>query len=366
MSVPHRVSWRVQLADMLANLLTQPLRAIYLSGTLMIVCYRLFRRTARRAGVTASSSGTAAMVMWQRYRGAALGFGPDTLAHVFLPVTYREDAPWIFEKLQGVIQGLRYHLAGRISMEEDMYFALRCLLARVPEARGAFPGDMALGFHHCRTSWLDSLLDDQPKQLVILGAGFDTRAYRLVSPSTRVWEVDMPTTQADKRKMLEAARVETRHVTFVPVNFETQEVMAELVKAGLDTKAPMLILWEGVTYYLSEHSVRNTLRSIASHCTCAHIAFDVFYNWFVESPGLKFVMQRGFGEPFKCGVPTGDEGIYARESGLTVVSITTAKELSERYCPRRANGQFICSCFGAVTFILASTPNAPPLRLKAE
>jgi hypothetical protein len=153
-----RVSARVRLLDLLGYLLTQPVRALYLLGTLAIVGYRLLKRTQRGRGVNQASSGTAAMVMWQRYRGAELGFGPDSLARVFVPVTHRNDAPWFFEKLQGILQGLRYRFAGRITMEEDMYWSLRCLLLGVPEAATAFPGDMGIGFHHCRTSWLDSLL----------------------------------------------------------------------------------------------------------------------------------------------------------------------------------------------------------------
>eukprot|EP00962_Isochrysis_galbana_P016899 scaffold4841_cov121-Isochrysis_galbana.AAC.15 len=240
-----------------------------------------------------------------------------------------------------------------------MYWGIRCLLLGVPEAAKAFPGDMGIGFHHCRTSWLDSLLlDDPPPQLVILGSGFDTRAYRLASPGTRVWEVDVPTTQAEKCSMLQEAGVSTRHVTFVPVDFETQDVIDELIRAGLDPMAKTLIIWEGVTYYLSEQAVRSTLCSIANRMQQAHVAFDVFYDWFAHSSGLRFIMRRGFGEPFRCGVPTGDEGRLARESGLQVLSVSTAEELSLKYCPRRADGNLSCSCFGAVAFVLASTTKA--------
>lgn len=111
-----RASAHVRLLDVLGNLLTQPLRGLYLLGTLAIVAYRLTKRTQRGRGVANGSSGTAAMVMWQRYRGAELGFGPDTLARIFVPVTHRNDAPWVFEKLQGVIQGLRWRIARRITM----------------------------------------------------------------------------------------------------------------------------------------------------------------------------------------------------------------------------------------------------------
>lgn len=158
--------------------------------------------------------------------------------------------------------------------------------------------------------------------------------------------------------MLQEAGVPTRHVIFVPVDFETQDAMDELIRAGLDPKVKTLIIWEGVTYYLSEPAVRSTLSSIASRMQRARVAFDVFYDWFVHSPGLGFVMRRGFGEPFRCGVPTGDEGRLARESGLQVLSVTSAEELSLKYCPRRADGNLCCSCFGAVAFVLATTTTA--------
>jgi methyltransferase (TIGR00027 family) len=175
-----------------------------------------------------------------------------------------------------------------------------------------------------------------------------------------VWEVDVPTTQAEKRSMLHEAGVSTRHVTFVPVDFETQDAMDELIRAGMDPAAKTLIIWEGVTYYLSEPAVRSTLCSIANRMQQARVAFDVFYKWFAHSAGLGFVMRRGFGEPIRCGVPTGDEGRLAREAGLQVLSITSAEELSMKFCPRRADGSLSCSCFGAVAFVLASTPNAAP------
>jgi hypothetical protein len=146
------IAWH--LRDALGNLVTQPLRGLYLLCGLALVVYRLVLKASRRVGdVTTTSSGTAAMVMWQRSRGAALGFGPDSLAHVFAPVNWKNDAPWVFERFMSHIQAGRYHVAQRLMMEEDFAWLLRLVLRGVPEAATAYRGDLGIGFHQCRTCW---------------------------------------------------------------------------------------------------------------------------------------------------------------------------------------------------------------------
>ncbi|MFF2300192.1 class I SAM-dependent methyltransferase [Arthrobacter sp. NPDC058127] len=82
-------------------------------------------------------------------------------------------------------------------------------------------------------------------QLVILGAGFDTRPYRLPrDTSVNSFEVDAPKTQAVKREILDKAGIDLRKVAFVPADFEKDDWLAKLVDAGFDLGRPALFLWE--------------------------------------------------------------------------------------------------------------------------
>ncbi len=94
------------------------------------------------------------------------------------------------------------------------------------------------------------LVDMDP--LVILGAGFDTRAFRLPKDGRRrAFEVDTPKTQALKREMVKAAGLDSARVTFVAADFEKEDWLERLVDAGFDAGNPALFLWEGVMLYLA-------------------------------------------------------------------------------------------------------------------
>lgn len=114
-----------------------------------------------------------------------------------------------------------------------------------------------------RTRLIDDLLSDATasvKQVVILGAGFDCRAYRLPALSgCRVFEVDHPGTQAFKRRRLRSRR---EHVTHVAVDFERDDLERALRAGGFDPGRPSVFLWEGVTQYLTAEAVDATLRAV--------------------------------------------------------------------------------------------------------
>jgi len=105
------------------------------------------------------------------------------------------------------------------------------------------------------------------RQVVILGAGLDTRAARLAEEGVRFFEVDHADSQAVKLarlRDLEAYPVEA--ATYVSCDFEREDFLARLTASGFAASEPALIVWEGVVYYLSEEAVRGTLRRVASGC----------------------------------------------------------------------------------------------------
>lgn len=115
-----------------------------------------------------------------------------------------------------------------------------------------------------RTTFYDEALEQHIvgiDQLVILGGGFDTRAYRLPAGTpTRCFEVDAPTTQSFKREMLERAGVDTTRVTYVPADFQKEDWLEKLVDAGFEPGKPTFFLWESVTMYLEREAVESALR----------------------------------------------------------------------------------------------------------
>ncbi len=97
-------------------------------------------------------------------------------------------------------------------------------------------------------------------QVVLLGAGLDAYAWR--NPGKRVFEVDMPATQADKRARVVAAGLAETFCHFVPVDLETDPLLPALVAAGFDTATPAVVTWLGVSMYLTPASVASTLTAL--------------------------------------------------------------------------------------------------------
>jgi methyltransferase (TIGR00027 family) len=100
--------------------------------------------------------------------------------------------------------------------------------------------------------------------VLILGAGFDSRAWRLPGMDrVRVFELDHPATQAAKQRVLRRGGSQPAHVTFVPVVFGSDDPARALPAAGFTAEAPALVLWEGVTNYLDREAVDATFGLLA-------------------------------------------------------------------------------------------------------
>ena len=116
-----------------------------------------------------------------------------------------------------------------------------------------------------RTRLIDDLVRDSlhagARQLVLLGAGFDSRAFRMEETrQIRTFEVDHPDTQRAKRERLKLIlEPPPENVHFVEVDFETDKLESKLRQAGFDDKIPAVVLWEGVVSYLSESAVNANL-----------------------------------------------------------------------------------------------------------
>jgi methyltransferase (TIGR00027 family) len=113
-------------------------------------------------------------------------------------------------------------------------------------------------------------------QLVVLGAGLDTFAYRNpFGGRLRVFEVDYPATQAWKRRRLDEAGIAIPDsLVYVPVDFERENLSEQLARAGLDPNLRTFFTWLGVVPYLTKDAIGSTLSQIAAHAGGAEVVFD--------------------------------------------------------------------------------------------
>ena len=184
-----------------------------------------------------------------------------------------------------------------------------------------------------RTKRFDAALLDAlqngARQVVVLGAGFDSRAYRFQSQlgDVRVMEVDYGPTQAYKKRRLgEILDVIPPNVSFVPMDFTKDNLLDQLRNAGYSEQQRTFFLWEGVTYYLPESAVKDTLHFVRDHSASgSRIAFDYFgaSNPSVNNP--RHVYAR-WGEPVIFGFPNDSAHEYVQQEGLRVLSDTQGLE----------------------------------------
>ena len=196
-----------------------------------------------------------------------------------------------------------------------------------------------------RTRLIDDLVDaavrDGATQLVLLGAGYDSRAYRLPSAAAvTAFEVDHPATQAAKRRLVQArVRPERRgHVRFVPVDLEHDDLAAALAAAGFAPGRTTVLVWEGVTNYLTAAVVDRTLRDVARVAPSgSRLVFTYVDRGAVDGSGdfdgleeWVAVLRRG-GEPWRFGLVPGEVPEYLAERGLRLEEDLSTRDAADRY-----------------------------------
>jgi methyltransferase (TIGR00027 family) len=127
------------------------------------------------------------------------------------------------------------------------------------------------GQHLIRTRFFDErlqrALSKGAVQVVIPGAGYDSRAYRMrqLLKNVRVFEVDYgPTQEYKKLRVQEIFGCLPSHVSYVSIDFTREKLVNVLAKAGYRRDRITFFIWEGVTYYIPEEAIRSTLRFVAT------------------------------------------------------------------------------------------------------
>jgi methyltransferase (TIGR00027 family) len=201
------------------------------------------------------------------------------------------------------------------------------------------------GFLVARCRFMDDLLlehlEKGMQQLVILGAGYDSRAYRFPQLTRRVqvFEVDQPATQQVKIKKVSASLgALPAHVQYVAIDFNTDSLGQCLAEAGYDESSRTLFIWEGVVMYLSAEAVDSTLSFIANHSGAgSQVVFDYIYTSLLDGTvkhGEVSRMRRArrfSGEGLIFSIPEGEAGKFLEQRGFVNVSNIPSEELHRRY-----------------------------------
>jgi methyltransferase (TIGR00027 family) len=121
----------------------------------------------------------------------------------------------------------------------------------------------------CRTRYLDDVvtasLSAGIRNIVIVGAGLDTRPYRLeLSAAARVFELDLPAMiEAKKKRVTQALGRLPGHVTYIAIDFDSEDLGEALTRGSLDPQARLILLLEGVTQYIRKQAVESILQYVA-------------------------------------------------------------------------------------------------------
>jgi methyltransferase (TIGR00027 family) len=192
-----------------------------------------------------------------------------------------------------------------------------------------------------RTRLIDDLVGDAvaagATRVVLLGSGYDSRAYRLPAlVGLPVFEIDHPATQRAKKRLVEARVPAERrtHVRFVPADLSRDELGA----AGLDAGPCTVVVWEGVTNYLTADAVDTTLRTLAGTLgRGSRIVFTYVDRSALDGTGGYAGVDewhaevRRHGEPWTFGFEPEQLPAYLAERGLRLMLDLTARDAAARY-----------------------------------
>lgn len=193
-----------------------------------------------------------------------------------------------------------------------------------------------------RTRYFDGQLDQQLqqgcRQVVILGAGLDTRPQRMAAPGVSYFEIDAPETQAFKKAKLEENSIDP-NTKYIGGNYVTDGMVDLLRQSAFDVDLPTHVIWEGNTMYLNEIAVHQVLKNLARHIQRCSVSFDYMAEEVIENrtgdPEIARVVERfaAMGAPWTYGINRLVE--LATECDATVIENVTMAELHRTYWPNK-------------------------------
>jgi methyltransferase (TIGR00027 family) len=193
-----------------------------------------------------------------------------------------------------------------------------------------------------RTRYFDDRLDEhiarRCRQVVILGAGLDTRAQRKAAPGVAYFEIDDPSTLSFKQARLAECGI-SAPVTFIPGNYVTSGVVPLLEANGFDRDLPSFFIWEGNTMYLTKPAALNVVNELRDRVRRFGLAFDYMDEAVIArttgEEGTTVFVERfaAMGAPWHFGID--DIAAFAAETGMDVADTVTLGEMHRRFWPER-------------------------------
>lgn len=183
-------------------------------------------------------------------------------------------------------------------------------------------------------------------QVVVLGAGYDSRAYRFssINPDCCVFEVDHPATQQVKKEVVRRCFGELpKQIQYVPIDFHQESLECALHHRGYDATAQTLFLWEGVTYYISSDAVDATLKYITRNSARKSlVVFDYTLPQVIEGRcwrreailWRKTLVSRG--EPILFGIENDTIQAFLSKRGFCKIRTHDPRSLFHQYLHNRS------------------------------
>lgn len=240
------------------------------------------------------------------------------------------------------------------------------LLCKLFAGYGESSAPGVMGYLATRTRYIDdyvqTCLDSGLEQLVILGAGLDSRAYRFEAlKACKCFEVDHPVTQQDKLKRVNRIFGDLpRHVTYVPIDFN-QETLSKLFDFGYSKQSKTLFIWEGVVYYLAAEAVDSTLEFVAKNSgPGSSIIFDYMYASALTAAhkrGEVARMQRYSrltGEGLVFGIEEGKIEEFLSQRGYAQIKNATSQDFKQAYFTSGNQGRAIAPIYAIVHATIGS------------
>ncbi len=192
----------------------------------------------------------------------------------------------------------------------------------------------------CRKKYIDEKIIESAGQIDVainLGAGFDTRAYRLsVLSNLPVWEIDQPENINSKLACLNKVYGEVpSHVKLVAIDLEHEDLETALLSHGYSHQKKAFFIWEAVTQYLTESGVRATFNFLAKAAPGSFIVFTYVRKDFLDGRN-KFNNQRFYNnfvakKIFIFGKEPEEWPGFLKEYGWEVIEDKGFDELAEKY-----------------------------------
>jgi len=231
------------------------------------------------------------------------------------------------------------------------------LMTLANEGAKKFPG--INGAVVARTRFIDEIVLEYVKeglvQLVILGAGYDSRAYRIegIKGNVTVFEMDDPFTQQIKmQKLITILGEKPGYVKYVPIDFIKDDLKICLLKNGYDPKRRTLFIMEGLTFYLPAGTVDRILAFIAEHTGLfSAVVFDYLppsvINGTSDRTEVKnFRMDlQSYGEYLRFGLESDELATFLAQRGFKLKNNVNAPDCKDKYFRERSRHREITPIF---------------------